>query len=39
MAASMEVVIDECMSAKEGLGLLLRLEPLHLSFPAPCRSM
>jgi hypothetical protein len=39
MAAWMEVAMDERVSGKEGLCLLLRLEPLHLPFSAPCRSM
>ena len=39
MPTWMEVAMDECMSGEEDLGLLGRFEPLHLPFPAPCRSM
>ena len=35
----MEVAMDECMGGEKGLSLLWRLEPLHLPFSAPCRSM
>jgi hypothetical protein len=35
----MEVAMDECVSGKEGLRLVQRLEPLHLPFSAACRAM
>jgi len=35
----MEVAMDERVSGEEGLRLAQRLEPLHLAFSAPCRSM
>ena len=39
MPAWMEVAMDERVSGEEGLRLIQRLEPLHLAFSAPCRSM
>jgi hypothetical protein len=39
MAARMKVAMDEGVSRKEGLCLLLRFETLHLPFSAPCRAM
>ena len=39
MAAWMKVAVNERVSGKEALRLLARLEPLHLPFPASCRSM
>ena len=35
----MEVAMDERVSGEEGLRLVQRLEPLHLAFSSPCRSM
>jgi len=35
----MEVAMDERVSGEEGLRLAQRLEPLHLAFSPPCRSM
>jgi hypothetical protein len=39
MAARVEVAMDEGVSRKEGLRMLRRLEPLHLSFSAPRRAV
>jgi hypothetical protein len=39
MPAWIEVAMDECMGGEKGLRLLWRVELLHLSFPAPRRSM
>ena len=39
MPTWMEVAMDERVSEEEGLRLVQRLEPLHLAFSAPGRSM
>ena len=39
LSAGMEVTVDERVSGEEVLGLLGRLEPLHLPFPSSRRPM